>query len=36
VILAFDGDGERTQIEVRFKAAGTKRLMLQYANLQAL
>jgi DNA helicase II / ATP-dependent DNA helicase PcrA len=36
VILAFDGDGERTQVEVRFKSAGTKRLMLQYANLQPL
>ena len=36
VILSFDGDGDRTQIEVRFRAAGTKRLMLQYANLQVL
>ncbi len=35
-ILAFDGDGDRTRIEVRFKNAGTKWLMLTYANLQAL
>ncbi|WP_028007287.1 DNA helicase II [Solimonas flava] len=34
-VLAFDGDGERTRIEVRFKSAGTKWLMLSFANLQA-
>jgi DNA helicase-2/ATP-dependent DNA helicase PcrA len=35
-VLAFDGDGDRTRIEVRFKSSGTKWLMLSYANLQAL
>jgi DNA helicase-2/ATP-dependent DNA helicase PcrA len=33
-VLAFDGDGERTRIEVRFKGSGTKWLMLSFANLQ--
>jgi len=35
-VLAFDGDGERTRIEVRFRESGTKWLMLTYANLQPL
>ncbi|WP_028081250.1 DNA helicase II [Solimonas soli] len=35
-VLAFDGDGERTRIEVRFKNAGTKWLMLSFARLEAL
>jgi len=35
-IVSFDGDGERTQVEVRFTNAGTKRLMLSQANLQAV
>jgi DNA helicase-2/ATP-dependent DNA helicase PcrA len=35
-VLAFDGDGERMRIEVRFRDAGTKWLMLSYANLQPL
>ena len=35
-ILSFDGDGPRTQVEVRFRESGTKRLMLSHANLQAL
>ena len=35
VILNFDGDGERTRVEVRFAGAGTKWLMLSYANLKA-
>ena len=35
-ILSFDGDGERTRIEIKFRDAGTKWLMLSYANLQAL
>ncbi|HWU67846.1 MAG TPA: DNA helicase II [Stenotrophobium sp.] len=35
-ILSFEGDGDRAQVEIRFKAHGTKRLMLGYANLQAL
>ncbi|NGY06460.1 DNA helicase II [Solimonas terrae] len=34
-VLSFDGDGERTRIEVRFKSSGTKWLMLSFANLQA-
>jgi len=36
VILGFEGDGERAQVEVRFKSAGTKRLVLSFANLHAL
>jgi DNA helicase-2/ATP-dependent DNA helicase PcrA len=32
-ILQFDGDGDRTRVEVRFKSAGTKWLMLSMANL---
>lgn len=35
-ILSFDGDGDRAQVEIRFKAHGTKRLMLGYANLTPL
>jgi DNA helicase-2/ATP-dependent DNA helicase PcrA len=35
-VLSFDGDGDRTRIEVRFTEAGTKWLMLSYANLQSL
>src|SRR3546814_19915554 len=34
-VLSFDGDGERTRIEVRFKSSGTKRLLLSFAHLQA-
>ncbi|HZP13111.1 MAG TPA: DNA helicase II [Nevskiaceae bacterium] len=36
VILNFDGDGERTRVEVRFTHAGTKWLMLNVARLQGL
>ncbi len=36
VILNFDGDGERTRVEVRFAHAGTKWLMLNVARLQGL
>ncbi len=36
VILNFDGDGERTRVEVRFSRAGTKWLMLNVARLQGL
>ena len=36
VVTSFDGDGDRTRIEVRFREAGTKWLMLAYANLQPL
>jgi DNA helicase II / ATP-dependent DNA helicase PcrA len=32
-ILQFDGDGERTRVEVRFESAGNKWLMLSVANL---
>jgi DNA helicase-2/ATP-dependent DNA helicase PcrA len=35
-VLAFDGDGERTRVEVRFKSSGTKWLMLSFANLQGI
>jgi DNA helicase-2/ATP-dependent DNA helicase PcrA len=33
-VLSFDGDGDRTRVEIRFSEAGTKWLMLSYANLQ--
>lgn len=33
-ILSFDGDGDRMRVEVRFESAGTKWLMLSYANLE--
>jgi superfamily I DNA/RNA helicase len=36
VVTSFDGDGERVRVEVRFREAGTKWLMLSYANLQPL
>jgi len=32
-IMQFDGDGDRTRVEVRFKSSGTKWLMLSMANL---
>ncbi len=32
-VLQFDGDGDRTRVEVQFKSAGSKWLMLSYANL---
>ncbi|MEQ1440638.1 DNA helicase II [Fontimonas sp. SYSU GA230001] len=32
-ILQFDGDGDRARVEVRFRNAGTKWLMLSVANL---
>ena len=35
-ILNFDGDDERARVEIRFKAAGTKWLMLSMANLQSV
>ena len=35
-ILSFDGDGERTRVEIKFRESGTKWLMLSYANLQPL
>ena len=36
VILQADGRGERTRVQVRFSSAGTKWLMLIYANLEPL
>ncbi|MDR3419547.1 MAG: DNA helicase II [Nevskia sp.] len=35
-ILSFDGDGDRSRVEVRFRDAGNKWLMLAQAKLQAL
>ncbi|MGQ0698149.1 MAG: DNA helicase II [Panacagrimonas sp.] len=35
-ILSFDGDGDRTQVEIKFRESGTKRLMLSFANLRGL
>ncbi len=35
-ILTFDGDGDRMRVEVRFREAGTKWLMLAQARLEAL
>jgi DNA helicase-2/ATP-dependent DNA helicase PcrA len=35
-ILAFDGDGDRMRVEVKFREAGTKWLMLAQAKLEAL
>lgn len=35
-ILAFDGDGDRTRVEVRFRDAGSKWLMLLQARLEAV
>jgi len=33
-ILSFDGDGDRARVEVRFKTAGNKWLLISVANLQ--
>jgi len=35
-ILSFDGDGDRARVEVRFKTAGNKWLLISVANLQGL
>ncbi len=35
-ILTFDGDGDRMRVEVRFREAGTKWLMLAQARLETL
>jgi DNA helicase II / ATP-dependent DNA helicase PcrA len=35
-VTSFDGDGDRLRIEVNFRKAGPKWLMLSYANLQPL
>ncbi len=35
-VLAFEGSGEHTRVQVNFSAAGTKWLVLAYANLEAL
>lgn len=36
VIIAFDGDGDRTQVEIAFQDVGSKRLILRLAKLEAL
>lgn len=36
VILAFEGDGERARVQIKFANAGVKLLMLGYANLHPL
>jgi DNA helicase II / ATP-dependent DNA helicase PcrA len=35
-ILSFEGDGDRAQVEIKFREAGTKRLVLGFANLKGL
>ncbi|MGQ0503529.1 MAG: DNA helicase II [Panacagrimonas sp.] len=35
-ILSFEGDGDRAQVEIKFREAGTKRLLLGIANLRGL
>lgn len=35
-ILSFEGEGERAQVEIKFREAGTKRLVLGFANLRGL
>ncbi len=36
VILSIDGSGARAHIEIKFRKAGIKRLMAQYANLEPI
>jgi len=36
VVLAYEGAGAHTLVEVNFAAAGRKRLVLAYANLSSL
>jgi DNA helicase-2/ATP-dependent DNA helicase PcrA len=36
MVLAFEGSGEHTRVQVNFSNAGTKWLVLAYANLEAL
>jgi DNA helicase-2/ATP-dependent DNA helicase PcrA len=36
VILRFEGSGENAVIHVNFSEAGAKRLVMQYAKLEAL
>jgi len=36
VILALEGSGDATRVTIQFRRAGTKRLMLKYAALQAI
>ncbi len=36
VVLNFEGQGPQAQVQVKFEAQGTKWLMLQYANLEAV
>jgi DNA helicase II / ATP-dependent DNA helicase PcrA len=35
-VINFDGEGNGARVEVRFKHAGSKWLMLAYANLELL
>jgi DNA helicase II / ATP-dependent DNA helicase PcrA len=36
VILQFEGSGPNAVIQVKFEKTGTKRLVMQYAKLQAI
>jgi DNA helicase-2/ATP-dependent DNA helicase PcrA len=36
VVLNFEGQGPQAQVQVKFELQGTKWLMLQYANLEAV
>ncbi len=36
VVLGFEGQGPQAQVQVKFESQGTKWLMLQYANLEAV
>jgi DNA helicase-2/ATP-dependent DNA helicase PcrA len=35
MVLAFEGSGEHTRVQVNFNNAGTKWLVMAYAKLQA-
>lgn len=35
-ILSFEGEGEKAQVEIRFRHSGVKRLVLGLAKLQAV
>jgi DNA helicase-2/ATP-dependent DNA helicase PcrA len=36
VVLQFEGSGDRAKVEVNFSRAGSKWLMVSYANLETL
>lgn len=36
VVLHYEGEGQHARVQVNFAQAGTKWLVLAYANLQAL